>query len=289
MSRRRRDLGLNLAFALLFIGGAWWLGAATIGSFDYNWGWSQALSYLVRSDGNGGWAAGLLLEGFLMTLRLALWGGVACTLFGLAIGLLSASRFLALRMLGAAYVEGVRNMPPLVFIFVIYFFVSTQVLPPSLVSSIGDAVESSAVLTWLFGPDDRIENFLAGLLTIALYEAAYVAEIFRGGIQSIEKGQWEASDALGLRRWQAMRLVILPQAFRKIVPPYTNQLISLVKDSSIISVISVQELTFSGIEVATTTGRLFETLLLVACMYLIICYPATMLLRRLERPEAGRL
>ena len=288
MNGKHRDLALNIFFAVLFVGGLWWLAAATLGDFEYNWSFKQPLSYMLRSTEDG-WAPGLLLEGFLMTLRLALWGGVACTLFGLAVALLSSSRIMALRMLGNSYVEGIRNMPPLVFIFVIYFFVSTQVLPPSLVSSIGDTIESSATLTWMFGPANLVENFLAGLLTIALYEAAYVAEIFRGGIQSIGKGQWEASSALGLRRWPAMRLVILPQAFRKIIPPYTNQLISLVKDSSIISVISVQELTFSGIEVATTTGRLFETLLLVAAMYLAICYPATLLLRRLERPQAARL
>lgn len=289
MSSSRRNLLYNLLVGGLTIGVVVWIGIASAASFDYAWSWTKPLRYIISRGDDGGLEAGLLLSGFLVTLRLALWGGVICALLGLVIGLMSTSRIVALRLLAISYVEGVRNMPPLVFIFVMYFFVSSQVLPPRLVSQFSDVVEASQLLTLLLGPSHLIENFLAGLLTIALYEAAYVGEIVRGGLQSIERGQWEAAEALGMRRWTATRTIILPQALRRVIPPFTNQLISLVKDSSIISVISVQELTFSGIEVATTTGRLFETLILIALLYLIVCYPASLALRRYEKPSISSL
>ena len=288
MSAQKRNLLYNVIIAGVFIGLLAWLVIAATINFDYSWSWTKPLRYLV-SAGEQGWEAGLLLKGFLMTLRLAVWGGIICVLLGLLLGLMSTSRIVAVRMLAISYVEAVRNMPPLVFIFVMYFFVSSQVLPPKLVADFANVVEGSQVLSVLLGEPSLVENFLAGLLTIAFYEAAYVGEIVRGGLQSIERGQWEASSALGLHRWATIRTIILPQALRKIVPPFTNQLISLVKDSSIISVISVQELTFSGIEVATTTGRLFETLILVAAMYMMVCYPASLMLRRYERPSISAL
>lgn len=258
------------------------LGWASVHNFSYNWDWLASLRFFVRETDTGSWAPGLLLDGFFMTIRLTIWGGILCLFFGLLVGLLRVSKLAALRLLGTAFVELVRNTPPLVFMFIMYFFVSSQILPPDLIDAAGDLVEQWPVLSILFGRPAVLENFASGVLCIALYEAAYVAEIVRGGIQSIERSQWEAGEALGLHRGQVMRHIVLPQALRKIVPPTTNQLISLVKDSSIISVISVQELTFAGIEVATSTGRLFETLLLVSLLYFLLCWPISLLLRRSE-------
>ena len=283
--KQNSSLGINLAILFLIFATAYVVVVSILENFEYKWNWSVPLRYFVSIDDNDEVKVGLLLEGFLMTLRIAFWGTIFSSIFGLIIGLMSASRFVAIKLFGATIVECVRNMPPLVFIFVMYFFVSSQIVSPKFISLLTDFVADKPVLIFLLGPPDLIENFLSGLLTIALYEAAFIAEIFRGGIQSIERGQWESSFALGLTRWKTMRFIILPQAIKRVIPPYTNQLISLVKDSSIISVISVQELTFTGIEVATTTGRLFETLILIAFMYLIICYPASLLLRRLERKK----
>lgn len=274
--------GANFLVAMLLLGGLAWLGWAALAKFDYRWDWLQPLQYMVTTDAEGNWRAGLLLKGFLVTLRLTLWGGFLCLLLGLGICLLRVSQFAALRMLGTVFVELIRNTPPLVFMFIMYFFVSNQLLSPDLISFLAKLSTAHPWLQFLFGPPAVLENFASGLLCIALYEAAYIAEIFRGGIQSIDRGQWEAGRALGLRRWRLMRLVILPQALRKVLPPTANQLISLVKDSSIISIISVQELTFAGIEVATVTGRLFETLLLIASLYFLLCWPVSMVLRRFE-------
>ncbi len=285
---KRKNSVLDWVVALLILAALGGLAAKIAAGFEYNWNWLVPLRFFVSIDAEGGWRAGLLMQGLLMTLRLAIWGGLLCAILGLIIGLMRTSNLLIMRVTSLVFVESVRNIPPLVFIFIMYFFVSNQLLPPKLISFLADLAEDNSWFAVLFCPPDLIENFLSGLLCIALYEASYVGEIVRGGIQSITGGQWEASRALGMRRWLTLRKVILPQALRKIVPPFTNQLISLVKDSSIISVISVQELTFTGIEVATTTGRLFETLLLISILYFFLCWPISLVLRQTETKRGSQ-
>ena len=288
LPKLNRIFVLNLIVVFVFAAIIFSLGWASIHKFSYNWDWLASLKFFFATNSDGSLRPGLLLNGLFMTIRLMIVGGVLCLIFGLGVGLLRVSTFGAFRMLGSVYVEIIRNTPPLVFMFVMYFFVSSQVFPPEFVIAMSDFVRKYEFLQFLFGSPEVVENFASGVLCIALYEAAYVAEIFRGGIQSIEKGQWEGGRALGLSRFRIMRHIILPQALRKTVPPLTNQLISLVKDSSIISVISIQELTFASIEVATTTGRLFETLLLVAFLYFLLCWPISLTLRRSEiKPQIG--
>ena len=144
------------------------------------------------------------------------------------------------------------------------------------------------VIGWLFGPPQQAAGVIAAILCLGLFEGAYVAEIVRGGIRSLPRGQWEAGQALGLSRLKLFRLVILPQAVARVVPPLAGQGISLVKDSSIISLVSIQDLSFLGAEVAATTNRVFETWLLVALFYFIICAVLSAAAARLERRFAQR-
>jgi polar amino acid transport system permease protein len=109
-----------------------------------------------------------------------------------------------------------------------------------------------------------------------------VTEIVRGGIESIDKGQWEASRSLGLTRGRTLRLVILPQAIQRTIPPLAGQFISLIKDSSIVSLISIQDLTFLGNEVAATTTRVFEAWTIVALLYFALCFALSRQFARLE-------
>ena len=124
--------------------------------------------------------------------------------------------------------------------------------------------------------------FLSAVVTIALFEGAYITEIIRAGIQSIEKGQWEASYALGLTRFQQMRHVILPQAVKRILPPMAGQFISAIKDSAIVSVISIQELTFQGMELMAATYLTFEIWITIALLYLVLALALSLSVERLE-------
>lgn len=252
----------------------------------YRWNWSQVWVYVLRLDpATGQWALGLLLHGFLTTLRLALFGILLAAIVGLVFGLMRTSKRLFPRLVAGLYVELVRNMPPLVFMFVFYFFLSSQVIPLLGIDRL--AASDSPALRFLFGDPKLLANFASGLLCLVLFEGAYITEIVRAGIQSIERGQWEAADSLGLKRWQRMRLVVLPQALRRILPPLAGQFIMLIKTSSIVSLISIQELTFLATEVAVTSGRVFEVWLIVAGLYFIVSAAFSLLFQVLE--QRGRI
>ncbi len=252
----------------------------------YDWDWTHIPNNILRYDAEEeGWVANLLLHGFLTTLRLAIWGNILAAVIGLVFGLSRISRSLFLRMVSRTYVELIRNVPPLVFLFVFYFFISSQIMPLlGIAAFVREASpETLAVISVLFGRPELLENFVAGLIALAMFEGAYVTEIVRAGVQSIDKGQWEASQAIGLSRLDTLRDVILPQAVRRVVPPLANQFISLIKDSSIIALISIQELTFTGLEVVVATSRVFEVWITIAAMYFVICAGFSAGFDRLER------
>ena len=253
---------------------------------NYHWHWSRVAAYLVRwDDQRGVWTPNLLLRGFFTTVRLAAWGIVWAALIGLVMGIARTSRALLPRLLAVLYVGLVRNTPPLVFIFIFYFFISGQLVPllglERLVASASPAM--SWVISVLCGDPKLLVNFVTGLMCLALFEGAYVTEIVRAGIESVEAGQWEAGRSLGLSRLKLLRLVVLPQAFRRILPPLAGQFVSLIKTSSIVSLISIEELTFAAGEASVSTGGVFEVWLIAAGLYLAICYPCSVLFARLER------
>ncbi len=178
----------------------------------------------------------------------------------------------------------VRNIPSIVFIFIFYFFFSSQVISyfelDTWVSSLSGF--SRTILEFLFSPPGSLSVFISGMITLAIYEGAYMTEIVRAGIESIERGQWEAADSLGFGRYSKMRYIILPQAVRRILPAVSGQLISVVKDSAIVSVISVQELTFRGMELMASTYRTFEIWTAITLMYFIITFSCSFFLRKLN-------
>ena len=138
----------------------------------------------------------------------------------------------------------------------------------------------------LFDQPKLFANFITGLICLSLFEGAYVTEIVRAGIESIGTDQWQAAQSLGLSRWHTLRLVVLPQAVARILPALAGQLISLIKTSSIVSLIAIQELTFLAGEVAVSTSSVFEVWIVVAGMYFIICFACARLFGRLERKLA---
>ena len=252
--------------------------------FHYNWNWQLIPGYFIRQDAESGWVLNLLGQGFLATARLTVWGGLLAALIGGVVGVCRVAHSLFLRLLSRAYVELIRNIPPLVFIFIFYFFISGQIMPfldvEDRIARAGP--ETLRIMAWLFGPPELLPNFLSGLICLAMFEGAYVAEIVRAGIEAVPKGQSEAAQALGMHSGQALGHVVLPQAVEKMIPPLAGQFISLIKDSSLISLISIQELTFSGTELAVSSGRVFEVWLTVAALYFLLCFGLARLFRRLE-------
>lgn len=255
----------------------------------YDWNWSRVFNFLVRYDADAdSYVANLLLFGLATTLRLAVWATVLASIVGVVMGYWRTCDNIALRMISRTYVELIRNLPPLVFIFIFYFFISSQLFPVLGIEDINteNGFVDSTTFRVMFGDPRLLSNFLAGVFCLAMFEGAYITEIVRAGIQSVDKGQWEASRAIGLSPFNVLRDVVLPQAFRKILPPLAGQFITLIKDSAIVSLISIQELTFMATEVAATTTRVFETWILVGAIYFFLCYTFALTFGWLERRAA---
>ncbi len=252
----------------------------------YRWDWRVIPGYLLRWDeGQGRWVVNILMEGFFTTIRLSVWSLLLATAIGLVMGVVRTRKRLFFRLLGRSYVELIRNIPPLVLVFIFYFFVSDQIMPllgvEEFIRSRTDLGRQWAAI--LFAPPELFTAFVAGVFTVALFQGAYITEIVRAGIQSIEKGQWESSAALGLTWLQQMRFIILPQAGRRVLPPLANEFINTIKYSSIVSIISIQELTFQGLQVISSTQRTIEVWLTISFMYLLLCFSISLLARRLEK------
>ena len=272
-------IALCLMSAGIYIAQRIWVG------LEYKWDWRAIPQYLVRYDAEKGeWVANLLLQGLYTTIKLSVWGTVLATIIGTAMGLCRVSSALFNRLIGRTYVELIRNIPPLVLVFLFYYFVSGQVMTflgvDAFLASRSEATRSFFAL--LFAPPSTFSAFMSALITLGLFEGAYVTEIVRAGIQSIEKGIWEASHALGLSRWQQMRHVILPLAAQRILPPLAGQFISTIKDSAIVSVISIQELTFQGMELMSATYLTFEVWITITLLYLVLTLSLSLGVGRVE-------
>ncbi len=253
--------------------------------FSYKWNWGAIPQYFLRYDtATENWVTNILLQGFFTTIRLSVWATIFATLIGAAMGLFRVSRSLFRRLIGGTYVELIRNLPPLVIIFIFYFFVGDQILPLLGVEEFirNSSERTQAVFAVFFAPPSLFTAFLSALITLSIFEGAYITEIVRAGIQSIEKGQWEASAALGFSRWQQMRYVVLPQAVQRILPPLAGQFISTIKDSAIVSVISIQELTFQAMELMSSTYLTFEIWITITIMYLMLTLTCSLAVERLE-------
>lgn len=257
----------------------------------YHWDWSVIPNYLLRwDDEKKRWVTNILLDGFFTTIRLSIWATLFATMIGVVVGILRTRKRLLFRMLGRSYVELIRNIPPLVLVFIFYFFISDQLM---LLLGVDEFIRNQTglvaqCLSFTIAPPALFASFISGVLTIALFQGAYIAEIVRAGIQSIDNEQWEASAALGLTWLQQMRLIILPQATRRVLPPLTNEFINTIKYSSIVSIISIQELTFQGMQVMSSTQRTNEVWLTISLMYFLLCFTVSLLARRLERSMAEK-
>jgi len=285
MKRKRyftpTDLMLSMVFLLVCVFVAYRIKVG----LNYNWAWDSIFQFLFRFDTkSNSWVSGLLMTGFYTTIRLSVWGIVFATIFGVISGIAKTSSIPLFRWLATTYVETMRNLPPLVIIFIAYFFVGDQLLYPLGIDDWAETLSpgTQSVLTILFAKPGQLTSFFAALMTLSIFEGAYITEIVRAGIESIDRGQWEASHSLGLTRYQQMRHIILPQTFQRIMPPLAGQFISLIKDSSIVSVISIQELCFQGIEIMTGTLHTIEIWTVVTLLYLTLTLPCSLIVEQLE-------
>ena len=200
----------------------------------------------------------LLLIGAGVTIQITVLSTAIGFVIGLIVGVARISNLRVLRMLAEVYVEFFRGTPLLVQIFLFYF-----ALP---------------VIT-----GQRIDPFIAAISACGINSGAYVAEIFRAGIQSVDEGQMEAGRSLGMTWLQTMRYIIVPQAFKRVIPPLGNEFIAMLKDSSLVSVIGFEELTRRGQLIIAKTYGSFEIWMSVAVIYLVMTLTISRFVAYLER------
>jgi polar amino acid transport system permease protein len=219
-----------------------WLMSVSTSTLGYYWQWYRIPRYLFRVE-NGRLVAGQLIQGLLFTFRIS---GISLVLafgIGLTTALLRLSGSFMGRILSRGYLEVIRNTPLVVQLYLMYFVI---------------------------GPILGLGRFASAVMALSLFEGAYVSEVLRAGITSLYKGQWEAAHSLGLNTFYTYRDVILPQAIRRILPPLTSQVITLIKNSALVSIVSLSDLAQEARILAADTFLTFEVWFTAAAIYLVV-------------------
>jgi polar amino acid transport system permease protein len=172
-----------------------------------------------------------------------------------------------------------------VLVFIFYFFIADQLFVYFDIEHILRAQSQTVIniVSFTFAPINLLSSFFAGVLTLAIYESAYIAEIVKAGIESVDSGQKDAAKALGLSKLKILKYVIMPQATKVIIPPLNSQFISTIKDSSIVSVVAIPELTFQGMEMMSATYLTYETWITVTFFYFFLTFLLSMLNKKIEK------
>jgi polar amino acid transport system permease protein len=224
---------------------------------SYNWGWFVVSPWTEKGQGN----LAFLVSGLGWTVALAVTAIAFSVLIGLLVAIAGLSRTRLLRIGNRVYVEGLRSVPMLVMVLWVFYG-----LPVVL--------------------GVKLEVFAAGVVALALCDSAFEAEIFRAGIQSIDRGQREAAETLGLSWFDTLRFIILPQAVRRVLPPLGNQFVYMLKTSSLVSIIGLPELTRKANELVVTEYRPLEIYTFLILEYLVLILIVSSGVRRLERRMA---
>jgi polar amino acid transport system permease protein len=254
-AKARRAMVIDVISFTLFVGALGWIVLRGAQSMGYNWQWFRVQRYLWRNiDGQIIW--GPLMKGLVVTLQISAIALALSLVIGLVTALLRLSPGIVGRGIARIYLEVIRNTPLLVQVLIFYF-----------------------IIAHILG----IPRFWAGVLCLAFYEGAFAAEIIRGAIIAVRRGQWEAARSLGLKPFDIYRDVILPQAVPLMLPPLAGVLVNLVKHSAIVSVIAVFDLTTEGRTIVADTFMAFEIWLTVAGLYLLITLSLSLLVLGLER------
>lgn len=251
-----RDIAPSAA-VLFVVGFLIWRG---VDGMDYKWRWRRIPRYFLREE-NGEWMAGTLLEGLAVTLQISALAALGAFAFGLCAVGASFCRMRSLNILARCYTALMRGTPLLVQLYLFYF---------------------------MFGNILGLGRMASGVLALALFEGAFAAEIIRAGVAAVPRGQIESALSLNLRPLDRWRRVILPQAAPLILPPLANLAVSLIKHSSIVTVIALGDLTNNARNLATETFLTFEIWFAVGGLYVLLCFPAARLVAFAERKMLRR-
>ncbi len=258
---------------------------------DYEWDWKALGGYFFfRDPVSGKIHPNILILGLFSTMKLSVWGITAGFFMGALSAAMANARARILRALSLGYVELIRNIPSLVLVILFYYLVSSQLLDFMGVDSWlrNQPPLIQGLVSIFFTGYQQINAFLSAIIALGIYEGAYISEIIRGGINSVPKGQTEAAISLGMSRASAFFSVVLPQALSRVISPLAGQFISCIKDSAIVSVISIQELTFQGMEIMNAAFLTFEVWITITLLYFVLTFSLSRAVALLEYRQAGK-
>ena len=241
-------------------------------------------AWLIAADSNYAMIFRALRQGVFVTLWVSVVAFALATVLGLAVAIGRRSRHRILREVATFYTEVVRGIPVLVLLFYVAFVGAPQIV------ALWNAVFAGPIDAGWF-PGMSVRDFdmtWRAIFALMVSYSAFIAEIFRAGIEAVPVGQVEAAESLGLKRRQIMRLVILPQAVRTVLPPLGNDFVAMIKDSALVSALGVQDITQLGKIYSASTFRFFETYNVVAYLYLVMTIGLSLLVRGLEARLKGR-
>ncbi|MEP3347257.1 MAG: amino acid ABC transporter permease [Litoreibacter sp.] len=249
-------VAIGLYLAVVF--GIFWLAYSGAQAMGYNWQWYRMPQYFYTLTEDG-FQWGEIMVGLVKTIQLSVTAFIFATLLGLVVALLRLSGLVVGSAVAVVFLEFVRNMPLLVLLYLFYY---------------------------VLGPVFDLDRYTASIMCLAVFHAALISEIFRAGINSVPKGQWEGATSIGMSKAQAYRYIILPQSIKFMLPPMTGEMVHLVKSSAIVSMIAVVELTTIGRNLISDTYMSFEIWFTIAAVYLILTLMLSIGVSRIEKKYA---
>ena len=274
----------DLASACLLLAGCAWFYFKARNLPAYSWNWDICLDFIYLRSRDGSPQPGLLIKGLFTTLRVGFWTFFLALVTGGIAGLAAARKSFWGTVPYFAVVNLLRNTPPIILLFCVYFMAG-NLLP---VTALEDTIREMPPIfqncfTILFAQPGQLDRMISAVLALGLYQAAYVAEIFRSGLNSVPREQMEAGLALGFNKFATLWLIIFPQALRLAIPALTGQCLTAFKESSLASLISLPDLTFQSLEIMATSGMTFEVWISAGILYLLLGVICSFLGRILER------
>lgn len=249
-----------IAVALYFaiIAGIIWLAYTGAQAMGYNWQWYRMPQYFYTLTDDG-FQWGEIMVGLVKTIELSATAFFFATILGLLIALLRLSGLIVGKAVAVVFLEFVRNMPILVLLYLFYY---------------------------VLGPVFKLDRYTASIMCLAVFHAALISEIFRAGINSVPKGQWEGATSIGMSTAQIYRYIVLPQSVKFMLPPMTGEVVHLIKSSAIVSVIAVAELTTIGRNLISDTYMSFEIWFTIAAVYLVLTLALSIGVSHIEKKYA---
>lgn len=249
---------VSVGLYLVVVCGIFWLAYSGAQAMGYNWQWYRMPQYFYTLTDDG-FQWGEIMVGLVKTIQLSVTAFFFATLLGLIVALLRLSGLVVGGAVAVVFLEFVRNMPILVLLYLFYY---------------------------VLGPVFDLDRYTASVMCLAVFHAALISEIFRAGINSVPKGQWEGATSIGMTKAQAYRYIILPQSVKFMLPPMTGEMVHLIKSSAIVSVIAVVELTTIGRNLISDTYMSFEIWFTIAAVYLVLTLLLSIGVSRIEAKYA---